>query len=60
MLLIQFSTPRRLLRRADLTPTQADIDDDSAWSIVGRTEMTDNNLNPKVKDFIQRCNEPVY
>ena len=45
---------------ADLTPTQADNDDESAWSLVGRTEMTDNNLNPKVKDFIQHCNEPVY
>ena len=43
---------------ANLSPTA--IDDDSAWSLVGRTEMIDNNLNPKVKDFIQHCtNEPV-
>ena len=43
---------------ADLSPT--DIDDNSAWSLVGRTEMIDNNLNSKVKDFIQHCtNESV-
>ena len=42
---------------ADLSPT--DIADDSAWSLVGRTEMIDNNLNPKVKHFILNCNNPL-
>ena len=36
---------------ADFSPKlpSTDIDDDSAWSLVERTEMIDNDLNPKVK-----------